>query len=182
MCILMLNRNLILHPSLNFMLLHVLISLLTRLGLKIFKTWLLHLVWFPRDYRAVVHEENWANCPFKRKLYLWTTGQGNDIFIKLEYITHLLVKIKSMLDCHLFIIRMETKWTKWYATTSHVIAYRSLELLFGMHTFHFNCFFMILIAYLRKYTAYLRCCETVVCFIIHPIALDHMETHTMNSD
>ena len=23
----------------------------------------------------------------------------------------------------------------------HVIAYRSLELLFGTHTFHFNCFF-----------------------------------------
>ena len=25
--------------------------------------------------------------------------------------------------------------------TSHVIAYRSLELLFGMHAFHLNCFF-----------------------------------------
>ena len=25
--------------------------------------------------------------------------------------------------------------------TSHVIAYRSSELLFGMHTFNFNCFF-----------------------------------------
>ena len=25
--------------------------------------------------------------------------------------------------------------------TSHVIAYRSLELLFGTHAFHFNCFF-----------------------------------------
>ena len=25
--------------------------------------------------------------------------------------------------------------------TSHVIAYLSLELLFGTHTFHFNCFF-----------------------------------------
>ena len=36
---------------------------------------------------------------------------------------------------------MESKWTKWYAMTSHVIAYRSLELLFGTHTFHFNCFF-----------------------------------------
>ena len=24
---------------------------------------------------------------------------------------------------------------------SHVIAYRSTELLFGMHTFNFNCFF-----------------------------------------
>ena len=36
---------------------------------------------------------------------------------------------------------METKWTKWYAMTSHVIAYRSLELLFSTHTFHFNCVF-----------------------------------------
>ena len=33
------------------------------------KTWILHLGWFPRDYRAVVHEENWAKYPFKRKLY-----------------------------------------------------------------------------------------------------------------
>ena len=68
------NRNLILHPSLNFMLLNVLISLLTRLRLKIFITRLLHLGWFPRDYRAVVHEENWANCPFKRKLYFISDG------------------------------------------------------------------------------------------------------------
>ena len=50
-------------------------------------------------------------------------------------------KKKSIPDWHLFISQMETKWTKWYAMTSHVIAYRSLELLFGMHTFHFNCFF-----------------------------------------
>ena len=41
----------------------------------------------------------------------------------------------------LFITQMETKWTKWYAMKSHVIAYRSLELLFNMHTFNFNCFF-----------------------------------------
>ena len=69
------------------------------------------------------------------------TGLGTDIFIKLEYIARSLVKIKSILDWHLFISRMVTKWTKWYAMTSHVIAYRSLELLFGTHTFHFNCFF-----------------------------------------
>ena len=50
-------------------------------------------------------------------------------------------KIISTPDWHLFITRMEMKWTKWYAMTSHVIAYRSLELLFGTHTFHFNCFF-----------------------------------------
>ena len=36
---------------------------------------------------------------------------------------------------------METKWIKWYAMTLHVIAYRSLELLFGTHTFNFDCFF-----------------------------------------
>ena len=36
---------------------------------------------------------------------------------------------------------MEMKWTKWYAMTLHVIAYRSLELLFGKHTYDFNCFF-----------------------------------------
>ena len=46
-----------------------------------------------------------------------------------------------MPDWHLFITQMETKWTKWYAMTSHVFAYRSSELLFGTHTFHFNCFF-----------------------------------------
>ena len=68
------------------------------------------------------------------------TGLGTDIFIKLEYIARSLVKIKSIPDWHLFISRMETKWTKWLSTTSHVIAYRSLELLFGTHTFHFNCF------------------------------------------
>ena len=67
----MLNRKLILHPSFNFMLHHVLLSFLTRLRLKFIKTWILHLKWFPRDYRAAVHEENWANHPFKRKLYLW---------------------------------------------------------------------------------------------------------------
>ena len=48
---------------------------------------------------------------------------------------------KSMPDWHLFITQMERKWTKWYAMASHVIAYQSLELLFGTHTFHFNCFF-----------------------------------------
>ena len=69
------------------------------------------------------------------------TGLGTDIFIKLEYIARSLVKIKSIPDWHLFISRMEMKLTKWYAMTSHVIAYRSFELLFGTHTFHFNCFF-----------------------------------------
>ena len=48
---------------------------------------------------------------------------------------------------------METKWTKWYAMTSHVIAYRSFELLFGTHTFHFNCFF----AYFNCVFSQIRC-------------------------
>ena len=52
-----------------------------------------------------------------------------------------LVKKKSIPDWHLFITQMEMKWTKWYAMASHVIAYRSLELLFGTHKFHFKCFF-----------------------------------------
>ena len=42
--------------------------------------------------------------------------------------------------------QMEKKWTKWYAMTWNVIAYRSKELLFGMHAFNcflddFNCVF-----------------------------------------
>ena len=48
---------------------------------------------------------------------------------------------KSIPDWHLYITQMETKWTKWYAMTLHVIAYRSSELLYGTHTFNFNCFF-----------------------------------------
>ena len=48
---------------------------------------------------------------------------------------------KSIRDWHLYITQMETKWTEWYAMTSHVIAYRSTELLFGTHTFNYNCFF-----------------------------------------
>ena len=59
-------------------------------------------------------------------------------------------KKKSIPDWHLFITQMETKLTKWYAMTSHVIAYRLLELLFGSHAFHFNCFLRILIAHLHK--------------------------------
>ena len=52
----------------------------------------------------------------------------------------LLVK-KSIPDWHLFITQMEMKWTKWYAMTLHVNAYRSTVLLFGTHTFNFNCLF-----------------------------------------
>ena len=78
---------------------------------------------------------------FHHSVFPRNTGLGTDIFIKLEYIARSLVKIKSIPDWHLFICRMETKWTKWYAMTSHVIVYRSLELLFSTHAFHFNCFF-----------------------------------------
>ena len=51
------------------------------------------------------------------------------------------VKKKSIPDWHLYITQIETKLTEWYAMTSHVIAYRSTELLFGTHKFNFNCFF-----------------------------------------
>ena len=54
------------------------------------------------------------------------TGLGTVIFIKLEYIARSPVKIKSIPDWRLFISRMETKWTKWFAMTSHVIAYPDL--------------------------------------------------------
>ena len=86
----------------------------------------------------------------------WT---GHRYFIhKLEWYWALASKKKSIPDWHLFITQMETKWTKWYAMTSHVLAYRLSELLFGTHTFHFNCSLRILIAYLCKYAAYLGCC------------------------
>ena len=74
---------------------------------------------------------------FFREILDWATI----LFIKLELNCALASKKKSIPDWDLFITQMEPKWTKWYAMTSHVIAYRSLELLFGTHTFHFNCFF-----------------------------------------
>ena len=90
----------------------------------------------------------------------WT---GHQCFIhRLELYWYWLEQKKSIPDWHLFITQKETKWTKWYAMTSHVIAYRSLELLFGTHTFHFNCFLRILIAYSRKYAAYLGCCPAII--------------------
>ena len=66
----------------------------------------------------------------------WT---GHQYFIhKLEWYCALTSKKKSIPDWRLFITQMETKW---YAMTSHVFTYWSSELLFGTHTFHFNCFF-----------------------------------------
>ena len=47
---------------------------------------------------------------------------------------------KSIPDWHLCIAQMEKKWTKWYAMTSNVIAYRSKELLFGTRAFNLICF------------------------------------------
>ena len=41
------------------------------------------------------------------------------------------------LNNHLCITQMEKKWTKWYAMTSHVIACRLKELLFGTHAFNY---------------------------------------------
>ena len=78
---------------------------------------------------------------FHHSVFPWNTGLVNDIFIKLELYWALAGKKKSIPNWYLFITQMETKWTKWYAMTLHVIAYRSLELLLGTHTFHFNCFF-----------------------------------------
>ena len=80
---------------------------------------------------------------FHQSVFARNTGLGTDIlFINWSYIACSLVKKKkSIPDWHLFISEMEIKWTKRYAMKSHVIAYRSLELLFGTHTFHFNCFF-----------------------------------------
>ena len=98
------------------------------------------------------------------------TGLGTDIYIKLEYITRSLVKIKSIPDWQLFISRTETKWTKWYAMTSHVIAYRSLELLFGTHTFHFNCFFEdfnCVFTQIRCLSRVLNMFKTYLLFSIH---------------
>ena len=45
--------------------------------------------------------------------------------------------------------------------TSHVIAYRSLELLFGTHTFHLNCFFEDFNCVFTQ----IRCLSRVLCLI-----------------
>ena len=85
---------------------------------------------------------HFAEFHFHHSVFLQNTGLGTNIlFAKKSYIVRSLVKKKSIPDWRLFITQMETKWTKWYAMTSHVIAYRLLELLFSTHTFHFNCFF-----------------------------------------
>ena len=104
-------------------------------------------------YQTIVPEANliplltfecvqFAKFHFHRSVFPRNTRLSTDIlFIKLELYWALASKKKSIPDWHLFITQMEMKWTKWYAMTSHVIAYRSLELLFCMHTFDFNCFF-----------------------------------------
>ena len=87
---------------------------------------------------------------------------------KKSYIARLLVKTKSIPDWHLFITQMDILFTKkelhcalasknkintrlafvYYSNGNEMdqmvrndIAYRSLKLLFGKHTFHSNCFF-----------------------------------------
>ena len=83
-----------------------------------------------------------ARIHFTKFLFPLNYLTGADIlFIKLELYCALASKKKSIPDWHLYITQMETKWTKWYAMTSHVIANRLMELFFGMHTFNFNCFF-----------------------------------------
>ena len=77
--------------------------------------------------------------PFCKVFLLKYLTGGNILFIKLEL--YCAFAKKKIPDWHLYITQMETKWTKWYVMTSHVIAYRSTELLFGTHTFNFNCFF-----------------------------------------
>ena len=65
----------------------------------------------------------------------------NILFIKLEfYCAHACKKNQNPTGIYVCITQMKKKWTKWYAMTSHVIAHRSKELLFGMHAFNFNCF------------------------------------------
>ena len=102
-----------------------------------------HKIWNGQEFWRILTLTRiyFAKFHFHLDVFPRNTGLGTDIFIKLEYIARSLVKIKSIPDWHLFISRMETKWTKWCALTLHVIAYRSLELLFRTHTFHFNCFF-----------------------------------------
>ena len=100
---------------------------------------LIPLLTFERVHFAKFH---FHPMHFHHSVFPRNTGLGIDIlFINWSYIARSLVKKKSTPDWHLFITQMEMEWTKWYATTPHVIAYRSLELLFGTHTFHFNCFF-----------------------------------------
>ena len=82
---------------------------------------------------------------FHHSVFPRNTGLGTDILIiivRLELYCTLTSKKKiSIPDWHLFITQMEMKWTKWHAMTSHLIACRFLELLFGTHTYDFNCFF-----------------------------------------
>ena len=90
-------------------------------------------------------------------------------------------KKKLIPDWYLHITQMETKWTKWYAMTSHTIAYRSTELLFGTHTFNFNCFFY---DFNCVYTQ-IRCLSRLLCHntsthekpviftVVKPVLSDH---------
>ena len=82
------------------------------------------------------------------------------LFIKLE------LYCESIPHWHLYITQMETKWTKWYAMTSHVIAYRSTEFYTVCTHLILIAFLIILIAYLRKYAAYLGCwvCNVLVSY------------------
>ena len=111
---------------------------------------LIPLLTFERVHFAKFH---FHHCVFPRN-----TGLGTDIlFINWSYFARSLVK-KSIPDWHLFITQMETKWTKLYAMTSHVIAYPSQNCFSVRTHFILIAFLRILIAYLRKYAACLGCC------------------------
>ena len=62
------------------------------------------LLTFERVYFAKFH--------FHLSVFPRNTGLGNDIFMKLEYIACLLVKIKSIPDWHLFICQDEPNGTQ----------------------------------------------------------------------
>ena len=79
--------------------------------------------------------------PFCKVFALKDLTWGDILFIELKLYCVLASRKKSIHDWHLYITQKETKWTKWYEMTSHVISYRSTELLFGTHSFNFNCFF-----------------------------------------
>ena len=118
---------------------------------------------------------HFAMFHFHHNVFPRNTGLGTDIlFINWSYIGRSLVKIKSIPDWHLFNTQMETKWTKWYAMTSHVIAYRSFELLFGTHTFHFNCFLEDFNCVFTQIRCLSRVLYAVIFFTCNPASSSHI--------
>ena len=117
-------------------------------------------------YIAWKHITSFTSMFFSRNTWLVI----NILFIKLEFNCVHASKKKSIPDWHLCITQMEKKWTKWFAMTSHVIAYRQKELLFGTHAFNYtcSCFLDDINYYLRRYAAYLYC-WSLLCGLSSPI-------------